>query len=116
MFAKIIPSVLLPLDIESQEFTYKIPEKLESSIKIGQIVEIEFNRKKTQGLITEIQKESDIKKIKEIIKIISKDFVFTEKQIELINFFHENYFINKSLALKTIIPIMPKKTRKIKDE
>ncbi|HPW34398.1 MAG TPA: hypothetical protein PK367_01390, partial [Candidatus Paceibacterota bacterium] len=52
------------------------------SIKIGQIVEIEFNRKKTQGLITEIQKESDIKKIKEIIKIISKDFVFTEKQIE----------------------------------
>lgn len=112
MFAKIIPSVLLPLDIESQEFTYKIPEKLERDIKIGQIVEIEFNRKKTQGLITEIQKESEIKKIKDIIKIISKDFVFTQKQIELINFFHENYFINKSLAFKTIIPSIPKKIHK----
>lgn len=114
MFAKIIPSILLPLDIESQEFTYKIPEKLEKDIKIGQIVEIEFNRKQTQGLVTEIQNNSDIKKIKEIKKIISKDFVFTEKQIQLINFFHETYFINKSLAFKTIIPTMPKRNSNLK--
>lgn len=112
MFAKIIPSVLLPVDTESQEFTYKIPEKLEKDIRIGQIVEIEFNNKKTQGLIIDIQNNSDIKKTKEIIKIISKDFIFTKTQIKLINFFNENYYINKSLAFKTIIPKIPKKIRK----
>jgi len=42
-------------------------------------------------------------------KIISKDFIFTENQIKLINFFNENYFINKSLAFKTIIPTIPKR-------
>lgn len=111
MFAKIIPSTLLPSTIDNQEYTYKIPEKLENGIKIGQIVEINFRNKKIQGLVVSIEKESNdnIKNIKEINKIISKDFVFTENQIKLINFFNENYFINKSLAFKTIIPTIPKR-------
>lgn len=112
MFVKIIPSVLLPINTGSQEFTYKVPEKLEKDIKIGQIVEIEFKNRKIQGLITEIEKESDIKKIKEINKIISNDFIFTKSQISIINFFNQNYFINKSLAFKTIMPQVPK--RKVK--
>jgi primosomal protein N' (replication factor Y) (superfamily II helicase) len=109
MFAKIIPSILLPINIDTQEFTYKIPEKIEKDIKIGQIVEIDFKNKKIQGLVISIENKSEINKIKEINKIISKDFVFTKQQINLINFLHENYFINKSLAFKTIIPQIPKR-------
>lgn len=114
MFVKIIPSILLPTNTESQEFTYKVPEKLESSIKTGQIVEIEFKNKRIQGLIVKIEKESNIEKVKEIKKIISNDFIFTENQISIINFFHENYFINKSLAFKTIMPQIPKRNTKTK--
>ena len=111
MFAKIIPSLLLPPDVEAEEFTYRVPKKLENDIKVGQIVEIEFTNRKTQGLIIKLEDKSDIdeEKIKDIKRIISKDFLLSDMQIKLIDFFKDTYFINKSLAFNTIIPKIPKK-------
>ncbi len=113
MIAQILPSLNLPTNITTELFSYIIPSKLEGIIKIGQIVEINFRNKKTQGIVLEILNNNNTnKKLKEINKIIQSDITITEGQLSILNFISENYFVSKSKALKTIIPILPKNSRK----
>lgn len=111
MIAEILPSTKLPSSVKLEIFSYKIPQKLEKNIKVGQIVEIEFRHKKIQGIVTDITENStiDANKLKEIIKILDPDSKITPMQIDITNFIAEHYFINKTLALKTVIPEIPKR-------
>ncbi len=111
MIAEILPSIKLPNTVKSEIFSYKIPLKLEDKIKVGQIVKIEFRNKKIQGIVMNISKDStiDSKKLKEIIKILDPNITITKMQIDITNFITDNYFVNKTLALKTVIPEIPKR-------
>lgn len=110
MIAQIIPYLNLPKNIKTEIFSYIIPSKLEGIIKIGQIVEIEFRNKKTQGLVVETieNNQEDNKKLKEIIKILPSEFIATKDQIDIINHISENYFTSKALAFKTVLSELPK--------
>jgi len=110
MVANILPSLNLPANIKTELFTYIIPKKIENIIKIGQIVEINFRNKKTQGIIMEIENNPEnIEKLKEINKIIQQDIQITEMQLEIINYISQNYYTSKAKALKTVIPQLPKR-------
>lgn len=115
MIAEILPSLNLPNNIKIETFSYLIPNRLENSINIGQIVEINFRNRKTQGIVIEVKKEESTNlKLKEINKIIQSDYKITQTQLDIINFINETYFVSKSKALKTVIPELPKnKTKKI---
>lgn len=114
MIAEILPSLNLPNNIKIETFSYLIPNRLENSINIGQIVEINFRNRKTQGIVIEVKKEESTNlKLKEINKIIQSDYKITQTQLDIINFINETYFVSKSKALKTVIPELPKnKTKK----
>lgn len=113
MIAEILPSLNLPNNIKMETFSYIIPTKLENSINIGQIVEINFRNKKVQGIVLEIKKEeSNNFKLKEITKIIQSDYRITQNQLDIINFISKTYFVSKSKALKTVIPELPKNKSK----
>lgn len=78
-----------------------------SPVKVGQIVLVEFHRKKVPGLIWKIKDKTSIKKIKKIIRPMN---IFLEKkQLELIKWLSKTYKISLALALKTILPEIPKK-------
>lgn len=110
MYVKIIPYINLPQDIETQEFTYKIPDKIISKIKIGTIVFISFRNRKVEGYISYIYKKTPKidKKIINIIDIYDK-YSISENQIKIINFISRNFFVNKSKAFKTVIPKLPRR-------
>lgn len=110
MYVKIIPYINLPQDIETQEFTYKIPDKIISKMKIGTIVFISFRNRKVEGYISYIYKKTPKidKKIINIIDIYDK-YSISENQIKIINFISKNFFVNKSKAFKTVIPKLPRR-------
>lgn len=117
MIAQILPSLNLPTNMKIDTFSYIIPQKFESTIKIGQTVEVNFRNKKIQGIIIEItddvmaqniSPQQDTLKLKPINKIIQSDIQITQIQLDIINFISENYYISKAKALKTVITEMPK--------
>lgn len=110
MYVKIIPYINLPQDIETQEFTYKIPDQIIPKIKIGTIVFISFRNRKIEGYVSYIYKKTPKidKKIIDIISIYDK-YSISENQIKIINFISKNFFVNKSKAFKTVIPKLPRR-------
>ncbi len=99
-FYKITPLIRLPASV-NQEFTYSSKNKLEP----GDLVLINFRRRKTRGIIT--QKISEFKKqtykIKRLIQVIEKNY-FREKQIKLFREIAGHYQASFALLLKTAAP------------
>lgn len=88
-------------------FTYKIPENLISSIKLGQRVKIPFGlgNKILDGFVFELYESFKGKyKIKNIIEICDDFTVITEKDIELIKMMKQKYICNYVDCIKLIIP------------
>ena len=102
-FAKVIPNLRLSRNLN--EFDYIIPDKFNLEIKPGSFVEINFRKKKMNGLVVKINNTSTINKNK--LKAITKNHgnVFiTNNQRKLIDYLSQEFYISKSLALKTLLP------------
>lgn len=115
MIAEIIPAIKLPRQFKY--FDYLIPEELKDSVEVGQIVQIPFRDKKIEGLVYNLKKESKTpkKKLKSILKIYLEEPVFDKKDIELIKWLANYYYVSWGLALKQFIPEIPQKKSKIKE-
>ena len=77
------PSPLTQLD---KEFDYLVPEKFESTIVFGSLVEVPFGKggKFKQGIVCGVSSESEhLDKLLSIESIISNHPVLTERQLEL---------------------------------
>ncbi|MBU4360256.1 primosomal protein N' [Patescibacteria group bacterium] len=89
--------------------------ELRKKIKIGQIVEINLRNKNISGLVLKIEKNKNTKyKLKEINKILYPEILITKQQTKLIDFMFDYYLSAKSISLKSILPIVPKKYKNIK--
>lgn len=89
-------------------FTYKVPERLKSRLRIGLRVKIPFgNRnKKLDGFIVEFyskEQEEQIK-TKDIIDICDDFTLFTKKDLELIENMREKYLCTYLECIKMFIP------------
>ncbi len=113
MQTQILPAIRMPRTTEN--YTYSIPLELHKKIKIGQIVEINLRNKLVQGLVTKIEKEQKKTKykLKKINKILYPEILITKQQIKLIDFMFDYYLSAKSISLKSILPNIPKKYKKI---
>lgn len=111
LYAKIIPSLRLKRSLGV--FDYLVPKELEKKISIGDLVEIYFRNKKTNGIVKALNKKSDVKKekIKTINKLIASNFL-DKNLLEMIDWLNKEYYISKPLALKTILPPVSKKLTK----
>lgn len=88
-------------------FTYKIPENLTGSIKLGQRVKIPFGlgNKILDGFVLELYEDfKSTYKIKSVIEICDDFTVIREKDIELIKRMKEKYICNYVDCIKLIIP------------
>ncbi len=112
MYAEIVPIVRLIRKLKY--FDYKIPSELEGQIKIGQIVEIEFRKKKINGVVQKIKKQTKTpqSKIKEIIKVLPIP-TLTEKQLKLVNWMSDFYLLSPALIFKTTLPQIPKRLKEL---
>lgn len=83
MFASVIVSV--SSNSVDRLFTYKIPDSLVDTIRVGHRVFIPFGNRDIQGFVIEIKETADIdvSKVKEINRIMDGTPVLTEELIQL---------------------------------
>lgn len=115
MIAEIIPEKRTGPD--KQTFSYLVPEKLQSQICVGSIVEIPFGKKTISGVIASMAKQSNTEdchgprprndklsyKLKEI-KSINSEFVIPENYIEIAKWISEYYLCSVGEAISLFLP------------
>lgn len=100
MFAKVLFD--LPLN---NDFTYKIPEDLIDSVKIGIRVNVPFRSYSKIGFVVDIIEEYDTTySIKEIKRVVDKEAIFDINQIELAKWMSKFYLCSIGEALALQIP------------
>lgn len=112
-YAEVIPSLRLPKKFEY--FDYILPDELKNTVRAGSIVFVPFRGKNTLGLVTKIKKTSvyDRRKLKVIKKIVDENIILPEELIKII-FWLKNFLgVPTSLALKTVLPEIPKNNKNI---
>lgn len=115
MFAEIVPNTKTPFDKPS--FTYQIPEKMASDIKIGQLVLVSLGNRKVPGFVLEIKKQPPSLniKLKNIEKIIYPQPLLNNQQILLAKWLAEYYLCSLSQAIFSMIPPYLAKGTKLKE-
>lgn len=103
MIAQIIPVTRLPSNLGV--FDYLVPKEYAKKIKIGQLIKINFRGKKINGLVIRLKEKSEINPAK--LKFISYIYDFspylTDKQLDLIDWLADYYYISPALAAKLMI-------------
>ncbi|PRX33537.1 replication restart DNA helicase PriA [Orenia metallireducens] len=97
----------VPVDQVDRPFTYKVPERLESQIKVGKKVVVPFGRQRVAGyIIGELEAdEEDFKfAIKPINKVLTEFTFFDEELLELAKWMSEYYQSYLISSLKAIVP------------
>ncbi|NQU83276.1 MAG: hypothetical protein HQ536_01045 [Parcubacteria group bacterium] len=106
LYAEIIPSLRLPKQFKT--FDYILPDELKENVCAGSIVFIPFGKKTVLGVVVKIKEKSEIKNLKPI-KSFVKDVVLPDDLIRTVFWMGNNLDVSLPLALKTILPDIPKK-------
>ena len=100
MFAK----VAFPIS-NFKTFSYKIPSRLISLIQVGTRVEVPFGKKKSRGIITELNNVITFKgNVKEILDVVDDVRIMTPEIWKLINWMSSYYLTPIGQVAKTIFP------------
>lgn len=88
-----------------KDFSYKVPENLKNSCKVGVRVLVPFGKgnRKRQGIILSFCCESS-EKLKSIISVLDDEPVLSEEMINTAIFMKEHYFCTLYDAVKTMLP------------
>ncbi len=114
MIAEVIPGKRTGTDIET--FSYLVPDKFESQIKVGSIVDVPWGAKTIRGMVLENQKpghqsQNESFKIKNIINIDS-EFTIPVSYIDVISWISKYYLCSLGEALSLFMPPTEVKSRK----
>ncbi|SJZ30953.1 primosomal protein N' [Selenihalanaerobacter shriftii] len=103
-YAKVV--VDLPVSEVDKPFTYAIPVELRKEIEIGYEVKVPFGNRSLTGYVVGLMDkiETDIKNIKEIIKLTSYLSLFNEEILKLAEWMANYYQSHLITALKCVIP------------
>ncbi len=107
--AQVIPAIKLPRGV-SQIWDYRVPEKLQSNIRIGDTVRIPFRKKELLGIVASFSasNETDFK-LKDILSIVP-ELSLSEKQLEMARFISDYYFVPLDMVIKLMFPPEAKRT------
>ncbi|MFH1542283.1 MAG: hypothetical protein ABIE84_04245 [bacterium] len=85
-------------------FHYSIPEHLIGQLKIGHQVVVPFGPRQEVGFVVGLVETAEVKKTRDIIKLVIPEPLFSEKQLELARWISEYYFSFLISALKLVMP------------
>ncbi len=86
-------------------FDYKVPEDLETDIKIGIRVEVPFGKQVLDGFVLEIKENESIGyKLREIIRIKDKEIVLNTELLELGKIMQENTLATLISCYQVMLP------------
>lgn len=101
-FARIVPLVYIPRGF-NQEFVYRIPPAVVSTVAVGQPVIINFRKKTIQGIVRSTFNKTPSLKIILNIKSILAYPPLTKGQLAIIDILENYYGASRTLAYKTVV-------------
>jgi primosomal protein N'' len=87
-----------------REFDYVIPPELIGRVDVGSRVQVPFGPRKVLGCVTAIAEESEVTKLKPIIKVIGAQTLVTPKVLKLARWIADYYCCAPEVALKSVLP------------
>ncbi len=104
MYAEVVVSQ--PSKAVDKLFDYEIPEGLLSDIKPGTRVIVPFSRNNAEkeAYVMGIKAETEAKRIKSIISVVSQEVAFKEDMVDLIEYMHNRYLATYLELIHAIIP------------
>lgn len=88
-----------------QTFTYKIPDIIKNTIKVGVRVQVPFGKQILEGFVLKIKDEYNLEyEVKEIIKQIDENPVLNDELLELGNYMSKKYLCNLITCYQTMLP------------
>jgi primosomal protein N' (replication factor Y) len=99
LFAKVV----LGLPVEGP-FDYIVPKNLEKKINPGIRVEVNFSHRKIIGYVVDLSKETSIKNLKKILKVIDSEPVLDKVLLSLTHEISDYYCCSWGEAIETVLP------------
>lgn len=112
MIINIIPAIRLPRS--TGKYSYSVPTELQKSIKIGQIIEVNFRNKNISGIVIGKELKKPKYKLKEINRILYPEVLITDSQIKLIKYIASNCGASLGVVTKSLVPDIPKRQKNTK--
>ncbi|MGF1507727.1 MAG: primosomal protein N' [Anaerolineae bacterium] len=95
-------AVNLPVD---DTFHYEVPAEYAGKLRVGQLVEVSFGRQLAQGIILGFEQFSEYASVaKHIRRLLDRDPIVTEAQIDLAHWMGETYLTPLSACIRLFIP------------
>src|SRR5574344_1831619 len=85
-------------------FTYKVPENLINDLKVGMKVVVPFGKQMINGFVINLKNTSDIKDLKEIIKITNPDLILNSELLSLGTYLKETTLCSLITAYQVMLP------------
>lgn len=85
-------------------FHYKIPEQWLGQLEVGMRVIVPFGPRNIQGFVMEIIEQTDVSKLRDIIKPMDATPVLTEELLELASWLKDDTFCFTISALQVMLP------------
>ncbi len=85
-------------------FTYHIPDSLIDDVKVGMKVYVPFGAQKINGFVVAINDDKPNKETKDIIAIVTKDFVLNSELMELGKYIQEKTLCSLITAYQAMLP------------
>lgn len=106
----------IPIAKLDRPFDYLLPDRLENRIKVGHLVEVPFGKRKISAFVidVDVQSEIEIKKLKEINKVLYEEKFFDKKMLKLFKWAAKYYHSYLIQVIRAAIPpgIMEQKIKK----
>ena len=83
---------------------YHYNYNLDKKISIGSRVLVDFNNKLSEALIVSFPKETELKKLKEVIEVIDEESILTLELLKLGRFMEKKYFTSLMSCYQTMLP------------
>lgn len=110
-YAEVI--VDLPSGHLDQSLTYRIPPSLKGEVKVGSMVLVPLQNRRSIGYVLEISPSSSVAEVKEVISVLPPNPILREHQISLCRWIAEYYLTPFSRSLRLALP--PGRARKISE-
>lgn len=83
---------------------YHYNYNLDKKISIGSRVLVDFHNKLSEALIVNFPKETELKKLKEVIEVIDEESILTLELLKLGRFMEKKYFTSLMSCYQTMLP------------
>ena len=83
---------------------YHYNYNLDKKISIGSRVLVDFHNKLSEALIVNFHKETELKKLKEVIEVIDEESILTLELLKLGRFMEKKYFTSLMSCYQTMLP------------